>query len=128
MNGAGTLWDTAGRSFLTLTLTRPSRGVLVVGVAGEVDLVTAATFHQELFEAASTNPAHLLINLEHVTFFSATGITTLLQLREQCGEADIGLSLVTPVQVRRLLHLVGFGEIFTMFDSRERAIAALAFG
>lgn len=100
----------------------------MVEVDGEVDTVTAPSLELKFFTAVELQPDRLLINLDQVTFFSSAGITMPLQLREQCHDNSVGLWLVTPPQVHRVLDLVGLGQLFTMFSSREQAIGELSFG
>ena len=112
---------------MAATFARPNPDLLVIEVAGEVDDLTASALEKKFSVAVGFCPKQLLINLADVTFYSSSGISALITLRNQCREADIGLWLVTSPQVHRVLELVGLGSMFSLFDTREQAIAGLAF-
>jgi len=119
--------ETAGQDLMAATFARPNPDLLVIEVAGEVDDLTASALEKKFSVAVGFCPKQLLINLADVTFYSSSGISALITLRNQCREADIGLWLVTSPQVHRVLELVGLGSMFSLFDTREQAIAGLAF-
>lgn len=110
-------------ALLTVNVTRPSPGLVVVEARGEVDMSSSSLLHNDLSAAVRSAPGTLVVDLTSIDFFASSGIKTLMQLRRQCAAADIELRMVAPKAVHRVLEVVGLGSVFTLFDSQEEAIA-----
>jgi anti-sigma B factor antagonist len=64
---------------LKISPSNPYRGMLVLAVAGELDLATAETLREALTDAVkSTDVDAVLIDLEALTFLDSTGIGVLV--------------------------------------------------
>lgn len=85
-----------------------------VELDGEYDL----TRKQEVAELLATlDPmAPVEVDLSRVTYLDSTVLHELASLRMRCRERPVTIVGANP-NVRRILHLVQFDEIFTVLDS-----------
>jgi anti-sigma B factor antagonist len=98
---------------LSLSVTCSARGVCVVRVAGELDMVTAPLLGKCLKEQLAVGTTHLVVDLEAVKFMGSAGLNTLLTARELAQAAGLVLHLagmrtravVLPLEVTGLLPL-----------------------
>lgn len=112
---------------LQLTVQRPAIGVCVVTVGGELDMLTAPALQACIQQQLSTNPSHLVLDLQGVSFLDSKGLNCLLQARETTHTTNTQLhlaGLVTravarPLQVSQLLNR------FTTYPTITQALAAI---
>lgn len=97
---------------------------IVVRVAGEVDLVTAAQLDDELtdVEAQPAPPARLVLDLTEVTFLASVGLAALIDHDRRCREAGIELRIVAGNRtVSRSISLIGLAATLDVYDSLDDA-------
>lgn len=82
-----------GSELLELTVERPAIGVRVVTVGGELDMLTAPALAECLQQQLSTNPSHLILDLQKVSFLDSKGMNCLLQSRETTHTSNTQLHL-----------------------------------
>ena len=104
-----TAWATgpgpAADEFLTVTaLPSSAAGVLVVQVAGEVDLSTIGRLREHLHEHVHGAHRAVILDCTRVSFLAACGIGLLLDIADQARAEGIALRLV--VAGRRLLRVL----------------------
>ncbi|MGH3783071.1 MAG: anti-sigma factor antagonist [Pseudonocardiaceae bacterium] len=114
---------------LGLTVQQPTVGVCVVAVDGELDALTTPLLEACLREQLAASPAHLILDLQPVSFLGSNGLNCLLQARE-AAELTTGTQLhlaglVTRV-VARPLQVTGLLEQFDTHPTLAEALAALA--
>lgn len=112
---------------LTVPLSEPRSGVLVVSPVGEVDLSTAGLLREVAFRAVDAAPKGLVVDLSGLLFCGSTGLVVLMDTR---GRADArGVSFRTAAAgraVRRVLEMTNLLEMFAYCDSLDDAIAEIA--
>ena len=117
----------AGSGLLELTVERPAIGVCVVTVGGELDMLTEPALRAYLQQQLATNPSHLVLDLQGVSFLDSKGLHCLLQAREAIQATNTQLHLaglvtravVRPLQVSQLL------DLFTTYPTITQALAAI---
>ena len=88
-----------------------SAGMLVVAAAGEVDLDTVALLRTTLLDAVARH-AVVCCDLSEVTFFSAVGVTALVNARDEAARRASRLLVRGPRGVtRRVLHICGLDNV-----------------
>ncbi len=110
---------------LGLFVGRPVTGVVVVTVAGEVDIGSAAVLRETLERAAAPTPRHLVLDLGAVSFFSSAGISELLVARHRAETDGFVLHLCgvgDSRPVTRVLQLTGLLKHFTTHLSTGAAL------
>lgn len=114
---------------LELTVQHPSAGICVVTVDGELDMLTTPLLDTCLREQLAVAPAHLVLDLAPVRFFSSTPLNCLLLVRELVGQlpgTQLHLAGVAARVVARPLQVTGLMELFDAYPTLADALAALA--
>ena len=99
----------------------------VVAVSGEVDLETADRFNEALRLAVQGGGGPVVVDLCRVAFMDSTGLHLLLNLLRRLTRQRRSLAIACePAGVRRLFELTRLDGTFTLYESRDDAIAALS--
>ena len=97
-----------------------------VAVRGELDLATAPLLAERLEEAIRESRGAFVADLSGLGFLDSSGVHALLRALALLGREDRQLALVCPPgPVRRVLAQAGVADMFTVYDSREKAARAL---
>lgn len=98
------------------------RHVATVFVNGDVDLATADLLSAAVDLALQGSPLRVLVDLSEVSFFSAAGLSVLLNLRERAERAAIDLVLRAPSPaVLIVLDIVNAAPYFRIAPAGFRA-------
>jgi anti-anti-sigma factor len=76
-----------------MSIPAPAGEVLVLRVAGEVDLLTVAVLRDALTSSLARGPGHLLVDLAGMTFCSVRGLSLLVQAGRTAAEQGSGYSV-----------------------------------
>ena len=97
----------------------------VITVVGELDIATAPELVTALDGAAQTDCSQVVVDLLGTTFIDSTGLTTLFRAHRKLeANGSPRLSIVVGprnFEVRRVIDLMGFDEVFTIHESRAAA-------
>jgi anti-anti-sigma factor len=100
------------------------RGVVVVELAGEVDLVTGARLRAAMATELAARPPVLVIDLDDVLFFSSVGLSSLALAQRDAVELGVELRVVaTSNRTLRPLQITGMSEALAIYASRAAALA-----
>lgn len=103
----------------------PAEGVVLLELAGELDLAVGAQLRELVDDVAAERPALVVIDLDGVGFMDSTMLRELLRAHKELE--TIGSRLVVAAAqppVRRLLELTGTNAVFTLTDSRAAALSS----
>ncbi|MEZ5125605.1 MAG: STAS domain-containing protein [Thermoleophilia bacterium] len=109
-----------------MNLDRPD-GVVVIGLAGEVDVFTAGEFRDVLLRAIDTGAQRVVVDAGSVTFMDSTGLGVFI-----CGEKRLRLRggrLVIAChepRIERLFRITGLDGILSLRGTREEALQLAA--
>lgn len=78
---------------LSVVVQQPTRAVLVVNVAGELDMLTGPPLQDHLGELLATRPDRLVIDLSQVSFMGSTGLSVLICARQNAIATGTTLAL-----------------------------------
>ncbi|QQQ78602.1 STAS domain-containing protein [Saccharothrix sp. 6-C] len=107
---------------VALTAREVSTGVVVVAVAGELDMATVPEVEQYVRDRLGDASRVLVLDLSGVTFLGSTGINLLIALRAACDEAGVALRLVaTTKAVLHPLELTDLTDHFTIVTAVSEA-------
>lgn len=103
----------------------PEEGVIVLDLAGELDLAVSPRLRELVDEAAGERPRLVVADVSEVGFMDSTVLREFLRAHREVEEAG-GRLVVAGAQptVRRLLELTGTSGLFALADSRASALAA----
>jgi len=103
------------------------KGAEILKLTGEIDLHASPALRAELQNFAREKTAILLVDFSGVEYIDSSGLATFIEyVREACGnEGKIALFGLKK-KVRTIFDLVRLNELFTITDSADAALAALA--
>jgi anti-anti-sigma factor len=103
----------------------PGEGIVVLDLAGELDLAVGPRFRELVQAAVEDAPTLVVVDLEEVGFMDSTMLRELLRAHREVGEAG-GSMIVAGAQssVQRLLELTGTADVFAVAASRDEALAS----
>ena len=100
----------------------------VVGVAGRVDAYTAVELERRI-ESVLAPVRDLVLDLSETSYISSAGLRVLITLakRAQGGGFRLRLCGLQP-EVRDVMDIAGFTQLFDLSDSRAEALESLRAG
>ena len=102
-------------------------GVTTLKVSGEVDLHASPELRSELQSCVSEKTPVLLVDFSAVEYIDSSGLATFIEYLRDAAAYDGKIALFGMKQkVRTIFDLVRLNELFTIADSADAAVAALA--
>jgi anti-sigma B factor antagonist len=113
---------------LTVTALPSSvKGVLVLRVVGEIDLITVGGLREQLHEYLSSDCRGLVLDFTGVSFLAACGIGLLVEIANRAHDTGKVLRLVTGSQlVQRALQVTMAGQAISRANTVAEALAHCA--
>jgi len=101
--------------------------ICVIAVHGEVDLFTAPELKLAAQQELDAGATRLLIDLTGTTFLDSTALGVLIGLVKRVRPAggDLAIVNVEPTTARTF-EITGLDGVFTVVETRDRGLAALA--
>jgi anti-sigma B factor antagonist len=107
--------------------TRETAGLIVVDVAGEIDVYTSPKLRERLVSLVSDGAHRLVIDLQDVEFIDSTGLGVLVGVLKRVRARDGSMSLVCSRDgLLRVFRITGLEKVFTIHPSLEDATAEAA--
>src|SRR5258705_10396041 len=101
----------------------------LISLAGEVDLYTAPEFKQQLLEVIAQGAKTVVVDLSNTTFIDSTTLGVLVGGVKRLRPNDGQLVLVCDDRnITKIFEITGLDRVFTIYPTREDALAALAAG
>jgi anti-sigma B factor antagonist len=111
---------------LTISVS-PEPGYVVVSVAGEIDVATAAQFREQLASVISGGARRVVVDLARVTFMASAGIGVLTGTHRVLAAQSGSLVLASPSPAAgRVLSLAGVDQVIPVTGSVADAVARWA--
>lgn len=119
---------TATMSFdFSLTEDRPTNGVHVVAVAGEVDIFTAPELKRAIAAAIDGGARAVVVDLTETRFLDSTALGVLIGAVKRLRPLDGRLLIVnTEPSTAKTFEITGLDQIFTIVGTRDEALGQLA--
>ncbi len=83
---------------------------------GEVDVTTAPLLAGALQLVGATLPSVLFVDMRNVSFLALAGADVLMDAAKDCRAKGISLWIVASPSVRRVLDILGWGEVHETGD------------
>lgn len=98
---------------------------LVIAVGGRLDSNTSPQLEQMLCPRVETSEA-VIVDMSRLDYVSSAGLRVLLKAAKVARSTQHKLALagLTP-QVQEVFDISGFTAIFTIFESRQKALETL---
>jgi anti-anti-sigma factor len=104
---------------------RRVRDVLIVGMTGMLDTLTARDTEPRLLNMIKDDDRRVLLNLGKLTYLSSAGLRVILQaaklLKNRTGELRI---CNVSDNVKNVLNISGFHYMIKIYDTEAEAFAA----
>lgn len=118
--------DKTSEGPLTLEKEVIREGVVIVRLAGEIDISTAHLLSTQFDSMVTEGQSAIILDATNVTFMDSTGLHALVQGKRTLHDTGSRIFLVPSRQVRRVLELVFPDPVVAVrIDSVEEALAAL---
>jgi anti-sigma B factor antagonist len=99
-------------------------GVVVVSLAGELDMSTAPDAAAAL-RAATVDARAVVVDMTELRFFASAGLNILLQLRQDLQDKGVDVGLATNQRaVLRPMELMGVADQFAIHATLAAALLA----
>jgi anti-sigma B factor antagonist len=97
--------------------------VVVVRVAGEVDMLTTPMVSELISEQLGTDLSTLVLDMRRVGFLGSSGLAALVTARDEASSQGVALRLVSADHaVLRPLTATGLAELFDIYPDLETAL------
>jgi len=101
----------------------PTGPVVGFDLAGYLDAQTTPQLEDRFQDTYSQGVGRWILNLSRLDYVSSAGLGLFLSWKEKLKGKDGGLVLVGPREkVLRVLQILGFDKIFTIFGDEEAAL------
>jgi anti-anti-sigma factor len=101
-------------------------GTTLVTPKGRIDATTSPQLERMLRAPIEANQRFVLVDLSQVTYMSSSGLRVLLVAAKELRQHDGSLILCClQPSVHRVLQMTGFGEILSLYQTREAALQAM---
>ena len=111
---------------LTISVS-PEPGYVVVSVAGEIDMATAAQFREQLASVISGGARRVVVDLARVTFMASAGVAVLMGTHRVLAAESGSLVLASPSPAAwRVLSLASLDQVIPVTGSVADAAARWA--
>jgi len=103
------------------------KGAQILAIKGEVDLHASPALRAELQKLAQAKTPAVVADFTGVQYIDSSGLATLVEYVRDSKPFDgkIALFGLQP-KVKMVFELVRLNELFTIADSKESALAAIA--
>jgi len=99
----------------------------VIALAGEVDLYTAPEFKQQLLDVIGKGAKEVIVDFSGTTFIDSTTLGVLVGGVKRLRSNDGQLSLVcSDRNITKIFEITGLDRVFTIYPTREEAVARLS--
>jgi anti-anti-sigma factor len=103
----------------------PHGALSTVYASGEIDAVTCGDLEDTLSRLMGGGETRIVLDLSATVYISSAGLRVILGAAERLhGVGKFVISAVNP-DVREILEMAGFANIIDIYDSTEKAVAAV---
>jgi len=104
---------------------RSVNGVVVVDVAGELDVYTSPKLKSAIQHALTEGGSRVVVNLLEASYLDSTALSVLTGAQKQARRAggNVGLVYNQP-QIEKIFTITGLAELFSVFRTEADAVRA----
>lgn len=105
--------------------TRSKGEVVILDIAGEIDLYNAPEIKDIINKLIEEKKYYVVINLEKVSYIDSSGIGALISSLSNLKKYQGGLKIINVfASVRKVFELTKLTSFFEIFDSENEAITS----
>jgi anti-sigma B factor antagonist len=98
--------------------------VVVVGVAGALDIVTAPRLTRSIQDTLKSKPSSVIVDLTDVEFLASAGMSVLIAAHEQLEKSAQFLVVADGPATGRPMHVAGVDRLLTIHPTLHSALEA----
>lgn len=99
--------------------------IIVLGVAGTLDMVTAPQLTESILTSLTNKPAAVVVDLTEVEFLASAGMTVLIAANEEVAQQAQFAVVADGPATGRPMRLVGVDKMLTLYPTLDAAIKGL---
>lgn len=100
--------------------------ITILAPQGRLDSFTTSDLEQHLIRLLDQGTTCLLVDFVHLDYISSAGLRVLLMVAKRIKAMNGTLALCTMRgNIREVFEMSGFDRIFTIYVSREEALASM---
>ena len=104
-------------------ITRKEAGVLIVGVKGKMDTITAPKFDKEFSAWTGQEEKSVILDLTGLDYISSAGLRSMLAAAKKVKATDGRLCIFgLKGPVKEVFKLSGFYAIFAVYETEAEAL------
>lgn len=99
-------------------------GVYILKIIGDMDNANSMRVKNKIEEMLSGEERRIIIDLEEVDYINSYGIGLIRSAKSHAEKVGGDIALINlEGRLRTILEMVGMDEVFSIFDSKEKAMA-----
>ena len=102
--------------------------IVVLALAGELDLTNAGALEERVEQAVSTNGVRLVLDLRRVAFIDSAALHVLFRGARGLSKERFGLVIEPASAISRTFEIVGLDAVATVGGSVHDVMATLSSG
>lgn len=107
-------------------LIKEYKRVAAVQPKGRLDSNTAPELEQALTKLLGEGRLHVVMDLSEIEFLSSAGLRVMVSTMKTLRKGGGDLAVAAPnLRAREVLRLAGLDAVFSIYDTREAAIASI---
>jgi anti-anti-sigma factor len=108
---------------LSIAVTRPAEGVVLVTLVGEVDILSVGDLKRRAGQFAALMPAHVVFDLSGLEFIDSSGINALVQaVRTVETEGGTAVLAAPSAEARRVFEIIGLSQVVSVVQNPDAAL------
>ena len=101
-------------------------GILLVRAQGTLNVAYTPQFQEKMQPLVDANPKALVLDCSGIDYISSIGLRAILEIGKSLKSKQSKLLLVSPTGLTsQIFENAGFGLLFGIHDSMEKAIASV---
>jgi anti-sigma B factor antagonist len=108
---------------LSIEVTRPEDGVVLVALGGEVDILSVTELRRRTGELDVLMPAHVVFDLSKLEFIDSSGINALVQAVRAIEDlGGTGVIAAASPEARRVFEIIGLSQVVSVVQDLAAAL------
>jgi len=108
---------------LTIDVSTPREGVILVALGGDVDIVSVGELSRRAAELEPMLPAHVVFDLSALDFIDSSGVNALVQsVRQIEAKGGTGAIAAPSREARRVFDIIGLAQVVTVVQEVQAAL------
>ncbi len=103
-------------------------GIVVLTINGDLGMASTQAFKCAISEALQRNPTAFVIDLSGVKYLSSAGISVLVEAQDRFGNHELFAVVADGPMTGRILQMLDLGDLLSVHETVDKALAAVATG